>query len=44
MADILGLGVTHSPLLLGTDQRMAWIMERVLQSPRLPDHRTRQGQ
>ena len=38
MADILGLGVTHSPLLLGTDQRMAWIMERVLQSPRLPDH------
>jgi hypothetical protein len=37
MADILGLGVTHSPLLLGTDERMAWIMERVLQSPRLPD-------
>jgi hypothetical protein len=38
MAAILGLGVTHSPLLIGTDERMAWIMERVLQSPRLPDH------
>lgn len=37
MAEILGLGVTHSPLLLGTDQRMAFITERVLQSPRLPD-------
>ena len=38
MAEILGLGVTHSPLLLGTDARMAGITERVLQSPRLPDH------
>jgi hypothetical protein len=38
MAEILGLGVTHSPLLIGTDQRMAGILERVLQSPRLPDH------
>ncbi|MSP00925.1 MAG: extradiol ring-cleavage dioxygenase [Acetobacteraceae bacterium] len=37
MADILGLGVTHSPLLLGVDGRMAAILERVLQSPRLPD-------
>jgi hypothetical protein len=37
MAEILGPGVTHSPLLLGTDQRMAAILERVLQSPRLPD-------
>ena len=37
MAEILGLGVTHSPLLVGTDQRMAGILERVLQSPRLPD-------
>jgi hypothetical protein len=38
MAEILGLGVTHSPLLVGTDARMAGITERVLQSPRLPDH------
>jgi hypothetical protein len=37
VAEILGLGETHSPLLLGTDQQMAWIMERVLRSPRLPD-------
>ncbi len=38
MADILGLGVTHSPLLLGTDERMAFILERVMRGPRLPDH------
>jgi hypothetical protein len=37
MAEILGLGVTHSPLLLGTDERMAWILDRVMKSPRLPD-------
>ena len=36
MAEILGLGVTHSPLLVGTDERMAGIFERVLNSPRLP--------
>lgn len=38
MAEILGLGVTHSPPLCGIDSRMAAITERVLQSPRLPDH------
>ncbi len=37
MAEILGLGVTHSPLLLGTDERMAGITERVLKSPTIPD-------
>ena len=37
MAEILGLGVTHSPLLLGSDARMAGITERVLQSPGLPN-------
>ena len=37
MAEILGLGVTHSPLLLGSDARMAGITERVLKSHRLPD-------
>src|ERR1700761_6822979 len=36
MAEILGLGVTHSPLLVGTEDRMAGIFERVLNSPRLP--------
>ena len=37
MAEILGLGVTHSPPICGIDSRMAGITERVLQSPRLPD-------
>ena len=36
MAEILGLGVTHSPLLVGSDDRMAGIFERVLNSERLP--------
>src|SRR6478752_6174558 len=36
MAEILGLGVTHSPLLVGSDDRMAGIFERVLNSDRLP--------
>jgi len=43
MAEILGLGVTHSPLLLGVDQRMAFITERVLQSPGLPDRMREPG-
>ena len=38
MAEILGVGVTHSPLLVGTDQRMAGALERVMRSPRLPEH------
>ena len=36
MAAILGLGVTHSPPLLGIDERMAGIVSRVTQSPRTP--------
>lgn len=36
MAEILGLGVTHSPPLLGSDARMASILERVMRSPRIP--------
>ena len=36
MAEILGLGVTHSPLLVSNEERMAGIFERVLNSPRLP--------
>jgi hypothetical protein len=35
MAEILGLGVTHSPLLVGSEGKMAGICERVLNSPRL---------
>ena len=30
MAEILGLGVTHALLLVGTDERMAGIFERAL--------------
>jgi hypothetical protein len=30
MAEILGLGVTHSPLLVCTDERVAGIFGRVL--------------
>jgi hypothetical protein len=37
MGEILGLGVTHSPLLLVPNERMAWILERILQNPNLPD-------
>ena len=37
MADILGLGVTHSPLLLGTDENMTRILERVRGSARIPE-------
>src|SRR3954471_11146213 len=36
MAEILGLGVTHSPLLVGSDARMAGIFGRTLDSPRVP--------
>jgi hypothetical protein len=36
MAEILGLGVTHSPLLVSNEERMAGIFERALNSPRLP--------
>ena len=36
MGDIPGLGVTHSPLLVGTDERMAGIFQRVLNSEHLP--------
>jgi hypothetical protein len=47
MAEILGLGVTHSPPLLGTDERMAGILERVMRSPHVspasPRRRTGNG-
>ena len=40
MAEILGLGATHSPLLVGNDARMAGIFERLLQNSRLPPSST----
>src|SRR5262249_55332949 len=37
MGAILGLGVTHVPLLAGRDEDMARILRRVLQDPALPE-------
>jgi hypothetical protein len=37
MGAILGLGVTHVPLLAGRDEDMARILRRVLQDPELPE-------
>jgi hypothetical protein len=36
MADILALGISHYPPLHGHDERMAWILKRMLQNPGLP--------
>ena len=36
MGDILGLGVTHYPPLIGLDQNMAGILKTVLRDPGLP--------
>ena len=36
MADILALGISHYPPLHGPDDRMAWILKRMLQNPGLP--------
>jgi len=36
MAEILALGLTHYPPLWGPDERMSWILRRMLQNPRLP--------
>src|SRR6202795_639653 len=37
MGDILGLGVTHYPPLIGTDQNMANILRAILKDPGLPE-------
>jgi hypothetical protein len=37
MGEILGLGVTHYPPLLAPDARMAAILERTMQSERVPE-------
>ena len=36
MAEILALGVSHYPPLCGPDERMAYILRRMLQNPKLP--------
>jgi hypothetical protein len=36
MAEILALGVSHYPPLAGPDERMAYILRRMLQNPKLP--------
>ncbi len=44
MADILALGISHYPPLSGHDDRMAGILQRMLQNPDLPPHlRTPEG-
>jgi len=36
MGEILGLGISHYPPLAGPDERMAYILRRMLQNPKLP--------
>ena len=36
MAEILALGISHYPPLHGKDDRMSWILKRMLQNPKLP--------
>ena len=38
MGEILGLGMTHVPLLAGSDHDMARILRRILADPGLPEH------
>ena len=37
MGDILGIGVTHYPGLIQPDQQMAGLLDRTLNSDRVPD-------
>ena len=36
MGEALALGLTHYPPLCGTDENMAWILKKMLKTPRLP--------
>lgn len=38
MAEILALGISHYPPLIGHDNRMSGILQRMLQNPQLPEH------
>src|SRR5215510_3193229 len=37
MAEVLALGLSHYPPLAGLDERMAYILKRMLKNPRLPE-------
>lgn len=37
MAEILALGISHYPPLIGHDERMSWILQRMLENPALPE-------
>jgi hypothetical protein len=37
MAEVLAIGISHYPPLIGPDARMAYILKRMLQNPRLPE-------
>jgi hypothetical protein len=37
MAEIMALGISHYPPLIGHDDRMAWILQRMLENPKLPE-------
>ena len=37
MSEILGLGVTHSPPMLGPAENMGWIFRQALADPGLPE-------
>lgn len=37
LAEILTLGISHYPPLIGPDERMAYIFKRMLQNPNLPE-------
>jgi hypothetical protein len=37
MAELLALGISHYPPLHGSDERMSWILKRMLQNPKLPE-------
>lgn len=38
MADVIGLGMTHFPLLLSTDENMAALLVTALKDPDIPEH------
>src|SRR5882672_5010757 len=37
MAEVLGLGLTHYPMLLGRDQHMAALLKTSMKDPDIPD-------
>lgn len=37
MAEVLAVGISHYPPLTGSDERMSYILKRMLKNPRLPE-------